>query len=253
MSAGRAVDRLGSGDGVRMPPYARGLYARFLARFAERMDPRVRRLRAEAVARLALAPGARVLDVACGTGLSFPFLVDAVGPAGEVVGVDISPVLAAEAQARVARHGWRNVRVVVSPADSAPLEGAFEGLLLFAAHEVLTSPAALDHLFGHLAPGARVATFGARRVPPPLGLVVNPLLALASRRMLPFSPPIDERPWRGLEARLVRLAVTPHWGGTMYLASGEVPRPGAAGSHGSQDLPEAGSAPAAPGDDRPAR
>jgi len=202
------------------PPYARVPYARMLAWYAEWIDPMMRGLRAEAVGHLRLKPGARVLDVACGTGLCFPYLVEAVGAAGEVVGVDINPTLAAKARARVARHGWRNVDVIEAAAHLAPLDGMFHGLLLFAAHEVLTSPEALDHLLVHLTPDARVATFGARRVPPPLGAVVNPLLALASRRLLPCSPPIDERPWRALEARLDWLTVEPRWGGAMYLAWG---------------------------------
>ena len=48
-------------------------------------------MRLRTIDRLALRPGDRVLDVACGTGLSFPWLREAVGAGGEVVGIDISP------------------------------------------------------------------------------------------------------------------------------------------------------------------
>jgi hypothetical protein len=40
--------------------------------------------------------------------------------------------------------------LLFGPAQTIPLAGRFDGLLLFAAHEVLTSPEALDHLLLHL-------------------------------------------------------------------------------------------------------
>jgi len=48
-------------------------------------------LRLRTIDLLHLAPGARVLDVACGTGLSFAALAARVGTGGRVVGVEVSP------------------------------------------------------------------------------------------------------------------------------------------------------------------
>ncbi len=47
--------------------------------------------RDRAVPALHLREGSRVLDIGCGTGLNFSRLVAAVGPGGQVVGVDSSP------------------------------------------------------------------------------------------------------------------------------------------------------------------
>ena len=62
--------------------------------------------------------------------------MDAVGPAGEVVGVEISPEIAINARRRIAKHGWSNVRVIVADARSIRLEGKFDGLLAFAAADI---------------------------------------------------------------------------------------------------------------------
>jgi hypothetical protein len=66
------------------------------------------------------------------------------------VGVEISPDLAAIARKRIEQEEWNNVRVAVGPAQTVALPGKFDGLLLFAAHEVLTSREALDNLLAHL-------------------------------------------------------------------------------------------------------
>lgn len=55
--------------------------------------------------------GKVVLDISCGTGRNFPFLVQRVGPRGRVIGVDYSRGMLDVARARVERAGWRNVEL----------------------------------------------------------------------------------------------------------------------------------------------
>lgn len=68
---------------------------------------------------LRLRPGEHVLDVGCGTGLSFAALREAVTPAGLITGVDASAQMLTRARARVERHGWTGVHLVQADA-SAP-------------------------------------------------------------------------------------------------------------------------------------
>jgi SAM-dependent methyltransferase len=67
--------------------------------------------RAQPIELLDLRPGARVLDVARGTGANFALIEQRIGPSGDLVGVDVTPRMLNQARARVARAGWSNVRL----------------------------------------------------------------------------------------------------------------------------------------------
>ena len=70
------------------------------------------RHRREIIAQLGLKPGDVVVDLGCGTGANFAALVESVGPAGRVIGVDLSDAMLARAQQRIARKGWKNVDLI---------------------------------------------------------------------------------------------------------------------------------------------
>ncbi|MFD9858622.1 class I SAM-dependent methyltransferase [Streptomyces alboflavus] len=69
-----------------------------------------------AVAELGLRPGDRVLDAGCGTGRALPALRDAVGPAGAVLGADLTP-----AMLEVAVRAGRDAHGLLLLADVARL------------------------------------------------------------------------------------------------------------------------------------
>ena len=70
------------------------------------------RHRRTAVEALRLRPGDTVVDMGCGTGLNFPYLQEAVGSTGRIVGVDLTDAMLERAQARADRSGWQNIELV---------------------------------------------------------------------------------------------------------------------------------------------
>ncbi len=76
-----------------------------------------------ALAAAAPIPGESVLDVGCGAGTTTLRMADAVGPSGQVLGVDISEQQLALARQRIADAGATHVRLVLDDAatyDFAP-------------------------------------------------------------------------------------------------------------------------------------
>lgn len=83
-------------------------------------DPFLQRIAARALDMLELAPGERALELGCGTGVFLPGLAAAVGPAGQVVGLDHNPGFLEEARQRVETAGAGSV-VTLEAADAMRL------------------------------------------------------------------------------------------------------------------------------------
>lgn len=175
-------------------------------------------LRTEAIALLALQPGQRVLDVGCGTGLSFEPLERAVGRGGAVVGVEQSPEMIQLARQRVARHGWHNVTLVEAPAQAAALHGRMDAALFHFTHDVLRDPLALDNMLRHLKPGARVVAVGLKWAPA-WAWPANAFVALAALHSTSSLGGLG-RPWDLLAQRLQQVQVKDALFGAAFIASG---------------------------------
>jgi len=174
---------------------------------------------------LALRRGQVVLDVGCGTGLCCGLLRDKVGPRGRVVGIEESPQMAAVARERIAEEGWRNVTVVESAAEDAPIAVTADAALFCAVHDILQSPDALRKVMGSLRPGAAVAAGGGKWTASWMvgaNLLVRTLHAPYVRSFEGFG-----RPWRHLQELVEDVQVREMAWGSGYIMSGHVPaRPG---------------------------
>lgn len=128
-----------------------------------------RRWRARAVDALALAPGARVVDLCTGTG---DLAIAAIRrtPAASVVGVDFAGAMLALARGKVARLRLaQRIRLVRGDAMRIPIgrSSCDAGMIAFGIRNVAQPGEALAELHRVLRRGARVAIleFGEPRIP----------------------------------------------------------------------------------------
>lgn len=132
------------------------LFARFYDKSLEPLYAEQRALAAEA---LALSPGLTVLDLPCGTGLSFDVLAPAVGAEGKVYGVDLSPGMLAQARLRSERNRWAQVELLeqdVLRLDPESVGGGVDRLHVFLGMTAFPDPeAAFERLWALLRPGGR--------------------------------------------------------------------------------------------------
>ncbi len=75
----------------------------------------------------AIRPGESVLDVGCGGGLDLFVAARLVGPEGRACGIDLTPEMAARAQANLARAEIAHAEVRVATAEALPYpDGRFD-------------------------------------------------------------------------------------------------------------------------------
>ncbi len=181
-------------------------------------------IRRRAIAQLAPQPGEVVLDVGCGTGLSFALLEQGLGTAGRIVGIEQSPEMIERARQRVREQRWRNVELLCSPVESAEIPLLADAALLHFTHDILQRPEAVANVLSHLKPGARVVASGLKWAEPwrwPTNLFVLPA-ALRSVTSLEGLA----APWAGLAAALPDIEVRSALLGGVFIASGRLVAPG---------------------------
>jgi demethylmenaquinone methyltransferase/2-methoxy-6-polyprenyl-1,4-benzoquinol methylase len=183
---------------------------------------RAQRLRA--VQALGLCPGASVVDIACGTGLNFALIEEAIGPAGRIVGLDLTDAMLAQAQARIETNGWSNISLVQADAAAFDFPTEVDAILsTYALSQVPECAAVIAH-------GTAALSGGGRWVVLDLKVPANTprwLAQVGTAVVRPFAS-IDEwilrRPWEAIRAAMQEELTDPSWielfFGTAFLAAG---------------------------------
>lgn len=180
-------------------------------------------VRRRAIDWLAPRAGGTVIDVGCGTGLSFEALQRTVGEAGRIIGIEQSPEMIDKARQRVQRHGWRNVALLNAPAEDADIPGLADAVLLHFTHDVLQNEAALANVVRHLKPGATVVACGLKWAPA-WALPVNLFVWPAALRSVSSLAGLHQ-PWQRLAGLLGEPELRQMMGGGVFLARLRVPGP----------------------------
>ena len=222
----------------------RGYYDRMAGVYDRIAEAPYRVARREAVRQLALEPGDRVLDLACGTGVNLVLLQAAVGDAGTnarsgigVIGVDYSQGMLAQARHKIAAHGWDNV--ILHQADAADLspdwlaerapeaaEGLDAVLITLGLSVIPGWQAALLGAVAVLRPGGRMVVMdgkrleGWKRLFQPVVWLIEALAGADTRR----------RPWEWMAEHLEDVQMDDRFLlGTVYVATGRRPAAGLPG------------------------
>src|SRR5436309_8638250 len=194
------------------------------SRFAPVPGYPVRAQRRAAVQALGLRPGASVVDVACGTGLNFPLIQEAIGPAGRIVGVDLTDAMLAHARKRIETNGWSNVSLVQADAADFDFPSEVDAILsTYALSQVPECAEVIAHGAGALSGGGRWVVLDLKVPDNTPGWLAQ----LGTAIVRPFAS-IDEwlmrRPWAAIRAamqeELADLSWTELFFGTAFLAAG---------------------------------
>lgn len=180
--------------------------------------------RLRAVQALGLRAGDSVIDIACGTGLNFPLIEEVIGPAGRIVGVDLTDAMLAQAQDRIARNGWSNIHLVHADAADFDFPPEVDAILCtYALSQVPECAEVIAHGAAALSAGARWVVLDLKipeNTPGWLGQIVTAVV----RRFAAIDEWIIRRPWEtirvAMQEELTNLSWTELFGETAFLAAG---------------------------------
>jgi len=180
--------------------------------------------RLRTVQALGLRAGDSVVDIACGTGLNFSLIEEAIGPDGRIVGVDLTDAMLARAQDRVETNGWSNVSLVQADAAEFEFPTGVDAILATYPHALLPESGQV------IANGAEALSAGGRWVVLDLKIPDNTprwltQLGIATvGRSASLEEWIVRRPWEAIRVAmqdtLVDLSWTELFFGIAYLAAG---------------------------------
>jgi ubiquinone/menaquinone biosynthesis C-methylase UbiE len=180
--------------------------------------------RRRAVEALALRPGDTVVDMACGTGLNFQLLEEAIGADGRIVGVDLTDAMLAQARQRIEANGWSNVTLVQADAAEFEFPAEVDAIVsTYALSQVPECGTVIAHGAAALSTGGRWVVLDLK-VPDKAPRRLAQLGVAAVRPFASIEEWIARRPWEVIHAAMEEELADVTWTelcfGTAFLASG---------------------------------
>lgn len=179
--------------------------------------------RKRAVSALGLNSGDTVVEIGCGTGLNFPYLLESIGETGRLIGIDLTDAMLEKARGKIHRNGWQNVKLVEADAARYEFPDGIQGVVsTFALTLVPEYEQVIDHAARALASGGRLVIADFKKPDQwPLWLVKLGVLITK-----PFGVTLDltdRKPWQVMTQYFSRVNVIELFAGSVYIAVGENP------------------------------
>jgi ubiquinone/menaquinone biosynthesis C-methylase UbiE len=180
--------------------------------------------RRRAVESLHLRPGDTVVDMACGTGLNFQLLEEAIGADGRIVGVDLTDAMLAQARRRIETNGWSNVSLVQADAAEFEFPAEVDAIVsTYALSQVPECGEVIAHGAAALSAGGRWVVLDLK-VPDTAPRRLAQLGVAAVRPFASIDEWIARRPWESIRAAMEEELADVTWTelcfGSAFLASG---------------------------------
>ena len=180
---------------------------------------RMRTYRSLAINKLSLNKGDCVIELGCGTGLNFPFIIEQIGHEGRLIGVDLTQGMLDIAQERVERSGWKNIELIQSDIVEYNFPEDVNGVLA-------------TGVFGYIAEYDQVIKAASKALVPGGHLVIldgkqperlpSWLFKIVLRLGKPFgfTPEYFKvRPWESVKRYLKNSTIEQKYGGLIYILS----------------------------------
>lgn len=181
---------------------------------------RMKAYRSRAIEKLTLQRGDSVVELGCGTGLNFPFLLEQIGPEGQIIGVDLTPGMLEIAQSRVNRYGWENVELIQSDIVAYDFPEKVDGVLATGLFGYIPEyDQVIKAASQSLVPGGHLSILDGKQPDNLPSWLFKIVLKLG--KPFGYTPEyFNVRPWESVERYLEETTFETRYGGMIYILSG---------------------------------
>jgi demethylmenaquinone methyltransferase/2-methoxy-6-polyprenyl-1,4-benzoquinol methylase len=181
---------------------------------------RMKSYRLLAIKKLSLQRGNCVIELGCGTGLNFPFLMEQIGPEGRLIGIDLTPGMLDIARERVERSGWKNVELVQSDIVAYDFQEEINGVLATGLFGYIPEyERVIRAAYQSLVPGGHLSILDGKQPENLPSWLFKIVLKLGGP--FGYTPEyFNVRPWESVERYFKENSFETKYGGMIYILSG---------------------------------
>jgi demethylmenaquinone methyltransferase/2-methoxy-6-polyprenyl-1,4-benzoquinol methylase len=179
--------------------------------------------RSLAVQKLSLKRGDCIIELGCGTGLNFPFIIEQIGSEGRLIGIDLTPGMLDLARVRVERADWNNVELIQSDLAAYDFPEKVNGVLATGVFGYIAEyDPIIKAISRALHSGGRLVILDGKRPEKLPSWLFKIVLKLG--RPFGFTPDyFNVRPWESVKTYFQETSLEQKYGGLIYILSGTAP------------------------------
>jgi demethylmenaquinone methyltransferase/2-methoxy-6-polyprenyl-1,4-benzoquinol methylase len=184
---------------------------------------RMKTYRSLAVQKLSLKRGDCIIELGCGTGLNFPFIIKQIGSEGRLIGVDLTPGMLDFARMRVERAGWKNVELIQSDLTAYDFPEKVNGVLATGVFGYIAEyNGVIKAISRVLVTGGHLVILDGKKPEKLPSWLFKIVLRLG--RPFGFTPDyFNVHPWESVKTYFQETSLEQKYGGLIYILSGTAP------------------------------
>ena len=170
---------------------------------------------------LELSKGDTVVELGCGTGLNFHLVLDAIGPDGKIIGVDITDKMLDQARNKAKENGWNNVELVQCDFAEYDFPKEIDGV--FATGALSYSPdydKVIMKAHDALKKGKKFALLDFKMSKGP-ARIFAPLIVSCTKPFAAGEEYLKATAWKSMAKYFEETSFLEGWGGFLYLSVGK--------------------------------
>lgn len=158
-----------------------------------------------------------VADVACGTGLNFPFLIEAVGKEGKIYGIDVTAAMLDKAKQKITGNDWKNIELIHRDVSTWKTNQKFDTIICtIGLSEIPNYEKGIDNIYRMLKRNGKFVIWDGKRA----SFIIN-LLEDLYYGIFGIKTNLNIKPWIQIRNKFRNVKLKEYFFGSFYVLSAQ--------------------------------